>query len=191
MDKGEIMNTVKETTLHPDGNEGVDLYPKTNINQVQELPQKLTSVENQINQLNNGKLTKPTNPSAESAVTMLADGTVGTKPLSEIGGGGGGKLYLHDVPLKKSDYAITVYITFYSSSDQSTSDSKLIDIIQKNGLLFQGSNNMGVPIAGVLLPTNENNFDSCDFSGINLVTGQTVEATGAKFIKQNEIIMEM
>ena len=47
----------------------------------------------------NGKLTKPTNPSAESAVTMLADGTVGTKLLSEIGGGGGGseKLYLHVV----------------------------------------------------------------------------------------------
>lgn len=94
MDKGEIMSTIKETTLHPDGNEGVDLYPKTNINQVQELPQKLTSVENQINQLNIGKLTKPTNPSAESAVTMLADGTVGTKPLSEIGGG---KLYRHHI----------------------------------------------------------------------------------------------
>ena len=35
----------------------------------------------------NKKLTKPTNPSSESAVTLLADGTVGTKPLSEIGGG--------------------------------------------------------------------------------------------------------
>ena len=41
-----------------------------------------------INTEISGKLTKPTNPSAESAVTMLADGTVGTKPLSEIGGGG-------------------------------------------------------------------------------------------------------
>ena len=88
MDKGEIMNTVKETTLHPDGNEGVDLYPKTNINQVQELPQKLLDIDN-------SKLAKPTNPSAESAVTMLADGTVGTKLLSEIGGGG--KLYMHKV----------------------------------------------------------------------------------------------
>ena len=39
----------------------------------------------------NGKLTAPTTPTADSAVTMLADGTVGTKPLSEIGG----KLYLH------------------------------------------------------------------------------------------------
>lgn len=42
-----------------------------------------TDLKNEIN----GKLTKPSNPSAESAVTMLADGTVGTKPLSEIGGG--------------------------------------------------------------------------------------------------------
>lgn len=41
-----------------------------------------------INTEIDGKLTKPTNPSAESAVTMLADGTVGTKPLSEIGGSG-------------------------------------------------------------------------------------------------------
>ena len=36
----------------------------------------------------NSKLAKPANPTADSAVTMLADGTVGTKPLSEIGGGG-------------------------------------------------------------------------------------------------------
>ena len=34
------------------------------------------------------KLTAPTTPTADSAVTMLADGTVGTKPLSEIGSGG-------------------------------------------------------------------------------------------------------
>ena len=31
-----------------------------------------------------GKLTAPVNPSADSAVTMLADGTVGTKPLLEF-----------------------------------------------------------------------------------------------------------
>ena len=114
------MKVIKETTLHPDGNEGVDLYPKTNINQVQELPQKLTSVENQINQLNIGKLTKPTNPSAESAVTMLADGTVGTKPLSEIGGG---KSYKHhikfDVTYDNEQYQKIdglIFIDIYSSS---------------------------------------------------------------------------
>lgn len=44
----------------------------------------------------NGKLTAPTTPTAESAITMLADGTVGTKPLSEIGGG---KLYRHDITM--------------------------------------------------------------------------------------------
>lgn len=55
-----------------------------------------TISENFQTQISN-KLTKPTNPSAESAVTMLADGTVGTKPLSEIGGGG--KLYRHSVTM--------------------------------------------------------------------------------------------
>ena len=48
----------------------------------------------------NNKLTAPTTPTAESAVTMLADGTVGTKPLSEIGGGGGGgNLYIHSITI--------------------------------------------------------------------------------------------
>lgn len=160
--------------------------------QVQLLKQADITINENLQTINteiNGKLTKPTTPTAESAVTMLANGTVGTKLLSEIGGGG--KLYLHKVPFKKSDNAITVNIVFYSLSDQPTSDSKLIDIIQKNGLLFKGSNNMGMTIAGVLLPNNENNFDSCDFAGINLVTGEIVEATSAKFIKQNETITEM
>lgn len=108
------MKVIKETTLHPDGNDGVDLYPKTNINQVEQLPQKLTSVETQINQLNIGKLTKPTTPTAESAVTMLADGTVGTKLLSEIGGGG--KLYRHDVNISYNDDGIHLYLVFYTTN---------------------------------------------------------------------------
>lgn len=45
------------------------------------------------------KLDKPANPTADSAVTMLADGTVGTKPLSEIGGSGG-KVYRYDIKLQ-------------------------------------------------------------------------------------------
>lgn len=83
-----------------------------------------TDLQTKINEISS-KLTKPTNPSAESAVTMLADGTVGTKPLTSItgktevyvgsttptnpdeilwidpngtsggGGSGGGKLYKH------------------------------------------------------------------------------------------------
>lgn len=98
------MNTVKETTLHPDGNDGVDLYPKTNINQVEGLKEKIEiydnyqeriiNLENYDIILNNTKLTKPATPAADSFVTMLADGTVGTKPLSEISGG---KLYQHKI----------------------------------------------------------------------------------------------
>ena len=42
----------------------------------------------------NSKLTKPTNPTSESVVTMTASGTVGPKPLSELGGG---KLYRHHI----------------------------------------------------------------------------------------------
>lgn len=70
-----------------------------------------------INTEINGKLTKPTNPSAESAVTMLADGTVGTKPLSEIGGGG--KLYKHTVYIqfKQSNFNYTLNFYAYSSDD--------------------------------------------------------------------------
>ena len=56
-----------------------------------------------INTEVNGKLAKTANPSAESAVTMLADGTVGTKLLSEIGGGGG-KLYIHSVTITDVQY---------------------------------------------------------------------------------------
>lgn len=105
--------------------------------------------------------------------------------------GGGGKLYLHTVPFKKSDNAITVNIIFYSLSDQPTSDSKLHDIVSINGLLFKGEDKFGVPLVGVFYPTNEINFDFCDFNGLNLVTGQTVEELSAKFIKQNETTTEI
>ena len=76
---------------------------------LQNVNESLQTVNTEIN----GKLTKPANPSAESAVTMLADGTVGTKLLSEIGGGG--KFYLHNtsVPLTKTGYQFdSTYITF-------------------------------------------------------------------------------
>ena len=118
-----------------------------------------------------------------------ADDVVRKADLAGIGGGG--KLYLHKVPFKKSDNAITVNITFYSLSDQPTSDSMLINITTSDSLLYKGTNNMGMPLVGVLYPIGENNFDLCDFYGLNLATGEVVEATSAKFIKQNEITMEI
>ena len=47
-----------------------------------------TDLQTKINEVSD-KLTAPTTPTADSVITMLVDGTVGTKPLSEIGGGGG------------------------------------------------------------------------------------------------------
>ena len=44
----------------------------------------------------NSKLAKPTNPSSDSVVTMTTNGMVGTKPLSEIGGG---TVYIHNIML--------------------------------------------------------------------------------------------
>ena len=77
-----------------------DLEPQVRYDaeQIQLLKQADVTINENLQTVNteiDGKLTKPTNPSAESAVTMLADGTVGTKLLSEIGGSGG-KLYIHE-----------------------------------------------------------------------------------------------
>ena len=63
---------------------------------LQTVNESLQTVNTEVN----GKLTKPANPSAESAVTMLADGTVGTKPLSEIGGS---KFYQHKINISDSE----------------------------------------------------------------------------------------
>ena len=61
-----------------------------------------------------GKLTQPTTPSAESAVTMLADGTVGTKPLSEICVCG--KLYRHKLIFTDQDGRL-IYGFLYKSDN--------------------------------------------------------------------------
>ena len=97
--------------------------------QVQLLKQADVTINENLQTINteiSGKLTKPTNPSAESAVTMLADGTVGTKLLSEIGGGGG-KLYRHAFAFKWNNNRKFFYYYFYNTRSTSYSDYK--DII--------------------------------------------------------------
>ena len=59
----------------------------------------------------NSKLAKPANPASESVVTMTANGTVGTKPLSEIGGG---KLYLHKINLMVENLASVLVFYLYN-----------------------------------------------------------------------------
>lgn len=78
--------------------------------QVQLLKQADVTINESLQTINteiSGKLNKPTNPSAESAVTMLADGTVSTKPLSEIGGG---KLYRHFIMLSEAEDTVFFYV---------------------------------------------------------------------------------
>ena len=59
-----------------------------------------------LNDINN-KLAKPANPTSDSVITMAANGTVGTKPLSEIGGG---KLYKHEITFPRPhNYTITFF----------------------------------------------------------------------------------
>lgn len=76
------------------------------------------------------KLTKPTTPSAESAVTMLADGTVGTKPLSEIGGGG--KLYQHNYTITGTGEGNYVYCTTYKRSNTPLTIQEVISLFSSH-----------------------------------------------------------
>lgn len=99
--------------------------------QIQVLKQADVTINENLQTVNteiNGKLTKPTNPSAESAVTMLADGTVGTKALSEIGG----KLYNHKLYFQTAGEYTLVWINLITSSDTAyTQPSQFISLINK------------------------------------------------------------
>ena len=119
-----------------------DLEPQVRYDaeQVQLLKQADVTINENLQTINteiNGKLTKPTNPSAESAVTMMADGTVGTKLLSEIGG----KLYRHDIRISYSEDFKSVFLVFY------TTNSTLINTINE----IKGNSN--------------NDFVNCTYSG--------------------------
>ena len=99
-----------------------DLEPQVRYDaeQVQLLKQADVTINENLQTVNtelDGKLTKPANPSAESAVTLSADGTVGTKLLSEIGGGGG-KLYLHTYSFTINEsIGATISTSFYKSDN--------------------------------------------------------------------------
>ena len=102
--------------------------------QVQALKQADVTINENLQTINNeinGKLNKPTNPSAESAVTMLADGTVGTKPLSEIGVG---KLYRHKVMCRTEKGRYDIYFISSNSTEITTTG-----LIYSNAELIVGS----------------------------------------------------
>lgn len=126
----------------------------------------------------NSKLTKPTNPSAESAVTMLADGTVGTKLLSEIGGGGGGKLYIHNLTFTISN-TDKAYLVLYTSNY-----SNSFDLTSLKTFLTKHSNALKNTV-GIYFVSNTEIalFSSISIMGGSDLTGYKYEFSGSRAIK--------
>ena len=84
----------------------------------------------------NGKLTAPTTPTADSVVTLLADGTVGTKALSEFGG----KLYEHYIEIYVSNSNKMTYLYFYFTNSNGSAYTIYDDIYNAiHGNLRTGS----------------------------------------------------
>ena len=130
-----------------------------------EINENLQNVNESLQTVNtelDGKLTKPTNPSAESAVTMLADGTVGTKLLSEMGG----KLYRHQLKIGWSTGNFNIYEV--SSNEKKTAATGLyfyINIYTKTSApvtldYFKGKNGYIYPVSiyGLVLTDGGYNY---------------------------------
>lgn len=84
----------------------------------------------------NGKLTAPTTPTADSVVTMAANGTTGTKALSELGG----KLYEHYIEIYVSNSNKMTYLYFYFINSNSSAYTIYDDIYNAiHGNLHTGS----------------------------------------------------
>lgn len=118
------------------------------------------SVVNDIN----SKLTKPASPTSDSVITMTADGTVGTKPLSEIGGG---KLYKHYISISATVEDGTnpmfdgmIYFEIYSNS-QTAFTLNTIPELARDDFYVCRINNIGHGGIGVA---------EISFDGTNIMT---------------------
>ena len=158
--------------------------------QVQLLKQADVTINENLQTVNtevSNKLTKPANPSAESAVTMMADGTVGTKPLSEIGGGG--KLYMHKVTFT---YDVSGSYYLYIDIPTNTNDDITVDflrsyiqgycVVSYDGAMGIGAvaleyTTIGIQIRGVVY----------DGSGINYVNSHYNNTNGLVISRQTLI----
>ena len=96
-----------------------------------------------------GALEKPETPTEESAVTILADGTVGTKPLSEIGGGGSSSnLYSHVISFNDDTYSLSVGCYIISTESNPYTKQTFPDnvAINWNNSIYDISMNLGINI---------------------------------------------
>ena len=159
--------------------------------QVQLLKQADVTINENLQTINteiDGKLTKPTNPSAESAVTLLADGTVGTKPLSEIGG----KMYMHRVTFKFDSSAKYKLITDIVTSTNDPITVEFLRIyIQGYGVVsFNGSDGLGTVTLNCL-PSNAyicGVVANIDRTGTNIVS---IHTTMSGLTIDSQIVVEL
>ena len=130
-----------------------------------------------INTEIDGKLTKPTNPSAESAVTMLADGTVGTKPLSEIGGGG--KLYRHRISAGLTTEQAAIYIDIINTSNTAITENEYFKSYIGFGSIvcFSGRYGVGAVSMYYIRETNNYRIQGAVSSTENTGTGYYLDLT--------------
>ena len=84
----------------------------------------------------NGKLTAPTTPTADSVVTLLADGTVGTKALSEFGG----KLYKHSIMISFPNGSDVMYIYVIGLLPHNTKINTIALLVENSPLLADIAN---------------------------------------------------
>lgn len=153
--------------------------------QVQLLKQADVTINENLQTVNtelDGKLTKPTNPSAESAVTMLANGTVGTKPLSEIGGAGGGKLYKHKITITTTNSLGILYFEMYNTSQTEISKSNLIEEYANTYIAATLSNNNGIGCVAVKF---SNSGGLGEMTVIGVVYGADVTGINSEVSVQN------
>ena len=150
--------------------------------QVQLLKQADVTINESLQTINteiNGKLTKPTNPSAESAVTMLADGTVGTKLLSEIGGGGGGKLYRHRINASLTTEQGAIYIDIINTSNTKITENQYFHTYIGDGTVacFGGRYGYGAVSISYINITGEYKIQGAVVSTQNTGTGYYLDIT--------------
>ena len=101
------------------------------------------------------KFASLTTPTADSAVTMAADGTVGTKPLSDIGG-----KYRHDIT--KTISGVTITLRFFDSKSTALTANEIM--IKHNGSNTAFVTNIsnttytaGGGILNAVIPTSDSN----------------------------------
>lgn len=108
-----------------------------------------TDLKNEIN----SKLNKPTTPSVESAVTLLSDGTVGTKPLSEIGGGTptAQTKYQHNLVLEGTNLVGTFKAFMSIPRSDNTTFGALDEVVAALGDAY-------IPCTGYIYDGNQKSF---------------------------------